>query len=93
VSIGVIESKLSAAVNKALGEGVTSRNWATRLKLKKMTEEEGGQGVGQSLQGVSPLPASTAPDILRNSMSSCDNTLDRVSHSSRVHLFRLPRLP
>jgi uncharacterized protein (DUF1697 family) len=37
---GVIESKLNAAVSKALGEGVTSRNWATMLKLKEMTEEK-----------------------------------------------------
>jgi len=40
---GVIESKLSAAVNKTLGDRVTSRNWATMLKLKEMTEE-GGDG-------------------------------------------------
>ena len=39
---GVIESKLNAAVSKALGDRVTSRNWATMLKLKKMTEEGGG---------------------------------------------------
>jgi uncharacterized protein (DUF1697 family) len=37
---GVIESKLNAAVSKALGVGVTSRNWATMLKLKEMTEEK-----------------------------------------------------
>jgi uncharacterized protein (DUF1697 family) len=36
---GVIKSKLNAAVSKALGDGVTSRNWATMLKLKEMTEE------------------------------------------------------
>jgi uncharacterized protein (DUF1697 family) len=34
---GVIESKLNAAVSKALKDGVTSRNWATILKLKEMT--------------------------------------------------------
>ncbi|HUI69597.1 MAG TPA: DUF1697 domain-containing protein [Spirochaetia bacterium] len=34
---GVIESKLNAAVSKALGEGVTTRNWATILKLRDMT--------------------------------------------------------
>jgi uncharacterized protein (DUF1697 family) len=39
---GVIESRLNAAVNKALGEGVTARNWATVLKLKEMTEVEEG---------------------------------------------------
>lgn len=36
---GVIESKLNAAVSKALGDGMTSRSWATMLKLKEMTEE------------------------------------------------------
>lgn len=36
---GVIKSKLNAAVSKALRHGVTSRNWATMLKLKEMTEE------------------------------------------------------
>lgn len=36
---GVIKSKLNAAVSKALGDGVTSRNWTTMLKLKEMTEE------------------------------------------------------
>jgi len=39
---GVIESKLNAAVSKALGDGMTSRNWATMLKLKEMTEEGRG---------------------------------------------------
>jgi uncharacterized protein (DUF1697 family) len=39
---GVIESKLNAAVSKAMGGRVTSRNWATMLKLKEMTEEGGG---------------------------------------------------
>ena len=39
---GVIESKLSAAVSKALGDRITSRNWATMLKLNEMAEE--GQG-------------------------------------------------
>jgi uncharacterized protein (DUF1697 family) len=37
---GVIDSKLNAAVSKALGDGVTARNWSTMLKLKEMTEEE-----------------------------------------------------
>jgi uncharacterized protein (DUF1697 family) len=31
---GVIKSALNEAVNKALGENVTSRNWATMLKLR-----------------------------------------------------------
>jgi uncharacterized protein (DUF1697 family) len=35
---GVIASKLNAAVSKALGDRVTSRNWATMLKLKEMAE-------------------------------------------------------
>jgi uncharacterized protein (DUF1697 family) len=39
---GVIESKLNAAVSKALGDGVTARNWATMLKLKEMTEQGDG---------------------------------------------------
>jgi uncharacterized protein (DUF1697 family) len=34
---GVIESKLNAAVSKALGDGVTARSWATMLKLKEMS--------------------------------------------------------
>jgi len=33
---GVIASKLNEAVNRLLGEGVTSRNWATILKLRDM---------------------------------------------------------
>lgn len=33
---GVIASKLSEAVNRLLGDGVTSRNWATILKLSAM---------------------------------------------------------
>jgi uncharacterized protein (DUF1697 family) len=37
--LGVIQSKLNAAVSKALGDGVTARNWATMLKLKEMTGE------------------------------------------------------
>lgn len=35
---GVIQSKLNAAVSKALGGGVTARNWSTMVKLKDMTE-------------------------------------------------------
>jgi uncharacterized protein (DUF1697 family) len=38
---GVIESRLNAAVSKALRDGVTARNWSTMLKLKEMTEAEG----------------------------------------------------
>ena len=36
---GVIASKLSEAVNRLLGDGVTSRNWATILKLHAMIAE------------------------------------------------------
>jgi uncharacterized protein (DUF1697 family) len=36
---GVIESKLDAAVSKALGDHVTARNWSTMLKLEEMTKE------------------------------------------------------
>ena len=49
---GVIASKLNAAVSKALGDRVTSRNWATMLKLKEMTEEGGGQCRVGSLLGT-----------------------------------------
>ena len=35
---GVIKSRLNAAVTRALGDGVTSRNWSTMLKLKEMME-------------------------------------------------------
>jgi uncharacterized protein (DUF1697 family) len=34
---GVIESRLYAAVSRALKDGMTARNWATMLKLKEMT--------------------------------------------------------
>ena len=33
---GVIASRLNEAVNRLLGDGVTSRNWATILKLREM---------------------------------------------------------
>jgi uncharacterized protein (DUF1697 family) len=33
---GVAESKLNLAVSKALGVGVTTRNWSTMLKLTEM---------------------------------------------------------
>lgn len=36
---GVIRSKLNAAISRTLGEAVTSRNWATMLKLVEMTRE------------------------------------------------------
>jgi uncharacterized protein (DUF1697 family) len=38
---GVIESKLNAAVSKALRDGVTARNWSTMLKLKELVEADG----------------------------------------------------
>lgn len=34
---GILESPLLAAVSRALGDGVTSRNWATMTKLHAMT--------------------------------------------------------
>jgi uncharacterized protein (DUF1697 family) len=36
---GLIESKASLAVNKALGDGLTVRNWATVMKLAALTRE------------------------------------------------------
>lgn len=33
---GILDSRLWSAVGKALGEGVTSRNWATVLKLQAL---------------------------------------------------------
>jgi uncharacterized protein (DUF1697 family) len=38
---GIIVSELSKAVNKALGDSVTSRNWATVLKLQAMLAGDG----------------------------------------------------
>ena len=38
---GIIASKLNTTVNKLLGEDVTSRNWATILKLQAMLDGEG----------------------------------------------------
>jgi uncharacterized protein (DUF1697 family) len=38
---GVIRSRLNAAVSRALGDKVTSRNWATVVKLAEMTREAG----------------------------------------------------
>ncbi len=37
---GVIESKLNVAVNKALGNRVTARNWSTMVKLEEMTRQK-----------------------------------------------------
>ena len=36
---GLLESKLAAALGRALGDGATSRNWATVLKLHALTSE------------------------------------------------------
>lgn len=35
---GILESKLSVAVSKALGEAVTTRNWATTLKIHALLQ-------------------------------------------------------
>jgi uncharacterized protein (DUF1697 family) len=35
---GILDGRLPAAVGRALGEGVTSRNWATVLKLHNLVE-------------------------------------------------------
>jgi uncharacterized protein (DUF1697 family) len=37
---GILESKLAEAVGRALGSGVTSRNWATVLKIQALTRSE-----------------------------------------------------
>jgi len=37
---GILASKLAEAVGKALGTGVTSRNWATVLKIQALTRDE-----------------------------------------------------
>jgi uncharacterized protein (DUF1697 family) len=39
---GLLESKASEAVGKALGDGVTVRNWATVMKLAAMIPESDG---------------------------------------------------
>jgi uncharacterized protein (DUF1697 family) len=36
---GILESRLAEAVNRILGDGVTTRNWATLLKLQALTQE------------------------------------------------------
>jgi uncharacterized protein (DUF1697 family) len=41
IPAGVIASKLNAAVGKVLGDAVTSRNWATILKLRDVTDGHG----------------------------------------------------
>jgi uncharacterized protein (DUF1697 family) len=38
---GLLESKASAAVGKALGDGMTARNWATVMKLTVLAETPG----------------------------------------------------
>ncbi|HEV3004553.1 MAG TPA: DUF1697 domain-containing protein [Pirellulales bacterium] len=35
---GILASKLAAAVNRALGDAVTSRNWTTMMKLHALTQ-------------------------------------------------------
>ncbi|MGO9310421.1 MAG: DUF1697 domain-containing protein [Spirochaetia bacterium] len=40
IPAGVIESKLNAAVSKALGDELTARNWSTMLKLEQMTKQK-----------------------------------------------------
>jgi uncharacterized protein (DUF1697 family) len=41
-SEGILASRLAEAVNRALGDAVTARNWATVLKLRALTEDERG---------------------------------------------------
>ena len=36
---GILESKLAVAVGRALGDAVTTRNWATMLKLHELTKK------------------------------------------------------
>jgi uncharacterized protein (DUF1697 family) len=36
---GILESRLATAVSRALGDGATSRNWATILKLHQLVSE------------------------------------------------------
>ena len=38
---GILASALGAAVGKALGDGVTARNWTTMLKLNALAQESG----------------------------------------------------
>lgn len=37
---GILASKLGEAVNRALGDGVTARNWATVLKLQALAGDQ-----------------------------------------------------
>jgi len=37
---GILDSKLAEAVGRALGSGVTSRNWATILKIQALMQAE-----------------------------------------------------
>lgn len=39
---GMLESPMVAAVNRALGDGATARNWATVMKLHALLEERAG---------------------------------------------------
>lgn len=41
---GVLDSALGAAVAKALRDGVTTRNWATMLKLQALLSPDTGKG-------------------------------------------------
>lgn len=38
---GIIESRVAKAVDKAMGDGVTARNWATMLKLQALVGNPG----------------------------------------------------
>lgn len=38
---GVLASRLNEAVSRALGDGVTTRNWATMTKIHALTEKSG----------------------------------------------------
>jgi uncharacterized protein (DUF1697 family) len=38
---GILESRLAEAVGRALGDGVTTRNWATMLKLHALAGDQG----------------------------------------------------
>jgi uncharacterized protein (DUF1697 family) len=38
---GILESRAAEAVNRALGDGVTARNWTTMCRLRELAEETG----------------------------------------------------
>ena len=38
---GILDSRLAEAVNRALGDAATARNWATMTKLKALTDDQG----------------------------------------------------